>query len=98
MARARARVADLPPDAECVQLGKAILASIALEGEEEGPRVNAAKGLIEAARSDNALAGPGKARTAAEMLAAVRAAIPELERRAAAEAGALPPKDDGGDW
>lgn len=95
-----ARVArELPPDDELVRIGKSTLCEIASEGEDERARVAAAHQLIVHARADIALSGPGKARTAAEMLAAVRAAIPELERRAAAEAGQLPPvKEEGGDW
>ena len=96
----RARVArQLPPDTDLVSIGKGVLLDIAESDEEDGrARVAAASHLIATARADIAMAGPGKARTAAEMLAAVRAAIPELERRAAAEAGALPPKDEGGEW
>lgn len=110
---ARGRIAKLLPDEELAQFGKAVLYELASDvtevqrGEDAEPyvdartRVAASVALIDAARRDLALAGPGKARTATEMLLAVRRALPELERRAALEGGtapALPPDDDGPEW
>lgn len=111
--RARERIAKMPPDVELAQLGKAVLYELVTDEKMVGPegeelpyvdaktRVAASVALITSARQDLALAGPGKARTATEMLLAVRRALPELERRAALEGGAapaLPPDDDGPEW
>lgn len=95
----RVRVAGpLPADEELIRIGKETLLHVAQDSEDDRSRVAAASHLIATARQDLALSGPGKAKTAAEMLEAVRRAIPELERRAAAEAGQLPPKDGDGEW
>lgn len=99
----RPRVArELPSDADLVRIGKGVLLDVAEAEEQDGrARVAAASHLIATARQDLALSGPGKARSAAEMLEAVRRALPELERRAAAEQGAKPAEpdeDDDGTW
>ena len=79
----------LPEPEEMGRIGKAVLVEIAKHGGgfDAAARVKAASLLVDISRIDAATKQAGRARTAKEMLAAVRRALPELERRAAEEAG-----------
>lgn len=84
----RARGAeDVPNAEELVRIGKRTLARIAQEGECEPAVVAAARALVQIGREDLAAERGATAKTAAQMLEAIRRALPELERRAALEAG-----------
>lgn len=90
----------VPSAQELIDIGKSTLADIAEAGENEVARVAAARALVGIGREDLAAESGRTAKTAKEMLAAVRKALPELERRAAEEAGAQSPGApllDGGD-
>lgn len=80
----------LPEPEEMGRIGKAVLVEIAQQGGgfDAGARVKAASLLVDISRVDAAAKQTGRARTAKEMLAAIRRALPELERRAAEESGA----------